>query len=95
MLQEPLEPGEAQRLIRENLRQGGRLTYSPHAFEEMDQDGLTMVDCANVLRAGMVAAPELRKGTWRYRVQTNRICVVVAFRSEDELRIVTAWRVDK
>lgn len=46
----------------------------------------------NVLRAGVVYPPELENGTWRYRVRGGRINVVVAFRSEDTLVVITAWR---
>ena len=35
---------------------------------------------------------EWEHGSWRYRVHTQRIWVVVAFRSETRLVIVTAWR---
>ena len=48
--------------------------------------------CANVLRAGTVGPAEAEHGEWRYRVRTQRMAVVVAFRSETELRVVTAWR---
>jgi hypothetical protein len=48
---------------------------------------------STVLCGGVVQPPELERGTWRYRVLTNRICVVVAFRSDDELVVVTAWRI--
>ena len=44
------------------------------------------------LRAGVVDRPELENGTWRYRVRGGRISVVVAFRSEDTLVVITAWR---
>jgi hypothetical protein len=87
----PLETGTARRLIRQIL-EAGTVAPSQHALEEMTKDDLSLVDCVNVLRAGVVEPPEFEKGTWRYRVKTNRICVVVAFRSEQELRIVTAWR---
>jgi len=46
-------------------------------------DDLTTVDCENVLRGGFV-----RPGEY----ETSRITVVVAFRSERELVVVTAWR---
>ena len=49
------------------------------AKEKTKNDDLTMVDCANVLRAGVVEEPEFERGTWRYRVRTQRIFVVVAF----------------
>jgi len=35
---------------------------------------------------------EFEHGTWRCRVETSRITVVVAFRSEHELVVVTGWR---
>ena len=44
-----------------------------------------------VSRGGIVEPAEFESGSWRYRVRTARMCVV-AFRSETELRIVTAWR---
>ena len=51
-----------------------------------------MVDCENVLRGGVVRQGEYEHGTWRYRVETNKTTVVIAFRSEQELVVVTAWR---
>ena len=53
---------------------------------------MTMVDCANVLRGGFLEPAEWENGSWRYRVRTARMCVVIAFRSEREIVIVTAWR---
>lgn len=88
---EPLDPLPARNLIRKILDAGGAHP-SQHAYDEMAKDNLTMVDVANVLRGGRVEFSEFVKGTWRYRVQTRKICVVVAFRSEAELRVVTAWR---
>ena len=35
---------------------------------------------------------EMQKGTWRYRVETNKVIVVIAFRASNYIRIVTAWR---
>jgi hypothetical protein len=82
----------AKKLIRQIL-EAGTVTPSQHALDEMAKDDLTLVDCVNVLRGGVVEPPELERGSWRYRVRTARISVVVAFRSEQELRIVTAWRI--
>ena len=81
----------ARRLVREILR-AGRFTYSRNAREELFADDLTTIDCENVLRGGVVGSGEFERGTWRYRVETSRITVVVAFRSERELVVVTAWR---
>ena len=68
------------------------MAFSKHALEEMASDDLTAVDVAHVLRAGAVDPAELERGSWRCRVRTQRIEVVVAFRSETELIVVTAWR---
>jgi len=65
---------------------------SRHALVEMEKDDLTLVDCVNVLRGGFPDPAEWENGSWRYRVRTPRMCVVIAFRSEQELVIVTTWR---
>jgi hypothetical protein len=61
----------------------------------MRKDGLTELDVVNVLRGGVVEPGEWENGSWRYRVRTQKITVVVAFDSETELSIVTAWRNQK
>ena len=88
---EPFDPSEAKKRIR-SILDTGVVVPSGHALEEMEKDDLTLVDCTNVLRGGWVEPAEWERGTWRYRVRTARICVVVAFRSESKLAIVTAWR---
>ena len=90
-MDEPLASEAAKRLIRDIL-QSGRFIYSKHAKDEMLEDDLTTVDCENVLRGGVVRPGEYENGTWRYRVETSKITVVIAFRSEQELVVVTAWR---
>ena len=94
VMDEPLGPDAARKLIREILR-AGRFIYSRHAKEELLAADLTTVDCENVLRGGVAGPGEFEHGTWRYRVETSRIAVVVAFRSEDELVVVTAWRIGR
>jgi hypothetical protein len=89
---EPLDPEHARRVIREILKTG-IVDVSSHAETEMAKDNLTMVDCVNVLRAGVVAPAEYEYGSWRYRVRAGRIYVVIAFRSEQRLVIITAWRI--
>ncbi|MCZ7645586.1 MAG: DUF4258 domain-containing protein [Planctomycetota bacterium] len=89
---EPLSNADARVRIRKILREGGAYAFSPHAEEEMAKDGLERTDVLSVLRAGTVDGGEFRMGSWRYRVRTNTIWVVVAFRSPRELRVVTAWR---
>jgi hypothetical protein len=89
---EPLKPDDAKQAIRRILS-AGLFTYSRHAMEEMLDDELTTVDCENILRRGVVRPPDFEKGSWRYRVETSRMAVVITFRSSKELVVVTAWRV--
>jgi len=88
---QPLSPTDAKRLI-VDIIDNGVVTFSRHAYEEMAKDDLNDQDALNVLRAGVVEPAEPERGTWRYRVRTSRMYFVVAFRTETELRVVTAWR---
>ena len=91
-MDEPYTPPYARKLIRQIL-QTGTVSFSTHALKEMAKDNLTTIDCTNVLRGGVVEPPEFREGTWRYRVRTASLYVVVAFRSDTHLVVVTAWRI--
>lgn len=88
---EPLKPPDAKRLARE-IMDGGEVEFSGHAMEEMRKDKLESTDCTNLIRAGVFMPAEHINGEWRYRIQTPRMCVVIAFESEKRLRVVTAWR---
>lgn len=88
---EPLKPPDAKQLARE-IVENGVVEFSGHANKEMANDDLHTTDCLNLLRAGIYSPPELINGEWRYRVATQRICVVFAFVSETRMRVVTAWR---
>jgi len=89
---EPLTPEVATTAIKALVKDGD-ISWSTHVRQEMLKDGFTTVDCLNVLRAGAVTeSADFEGGTWRYRVHTNRMCVVVAFRSDTELRVITTWR---
>lgn len=91
-MKEPFSRNEAKKLILTILKDGD-VVFSRHAKEELDKDDLTTVDAVNVLRAGKITEPpEFERDTWRYRVHTERMVVVVSFVSESKLRIVTAWR---
>jgi len=90
-VQEPLSPGQVKKLVVAILA-NGTLWFTRHAYEELDNDNLTEVDVVNTLRGGRVQPGELVAGTYRYRVETSRIAVVVAFRSETWAIVITAWR---
>lgn len=94
MMREPLSPPAAKKLIRGILKDG-RVNFSRHAREEMAKDKLVEIDAVNVLRGGVVEPGEWENGSWRYRVRTQRIVVVIAFRSESALVVVTAWRMNR
>jgi hypothetical protein len=92
--QEPLKASDAKRLIRQILAKG-TVNFSDHALKEMAVDNLTTVDCTNVLRGGVVEPPEFERNAWRYRIRTGRMYVVIVFRSDTTLTVVTAWRTSK
>ncbi len=87
-----VDVAKARRLLGEILV-SGTLTYSGHAKKELAKDKLTTQDVVNVLRAGVVEPSEFERGSWRHRVKTNTICVVVVLVSEQEAVVVTAWRI--
>jgi hypothetical protein len=92
MADQPLAPTKAKERIRRVLTRGS-IVPTAHAKQEMRKDGLNMVDVTNVLRGGVVDPAEWENGEWRYRVRTQRIVAVVAFDSDDQVSVVTAWRV--
>lgn len=91
---EPLKPADAKKLARE-IVENGVVAVSSHAQEEMANDDLGTADCLNLLRAGVFEPAEFINGQWRYRITTQRICVVIAFTSSTRLRVVTAWRINQ
>lgn len=58
----------------------------------MAERDLSEIDVKNVLRGGVVDPGEYENCRWTYQIRTQRMAVVVAFRSETELVVVTAWR---
>lgn len=91
-LTEPLTSPAAKALIREILVTGV-VAFVPHSLEAMKDDRLGKVDILSALRAGIVEHADFERGSWRYRVRSQRIVVVVAFRSSTQLRVVTVWRI--
>ena len=94
MADEPFTPQQVKKLIRQIIK-SGTVSFSDHALKEAKKDGLSTVDCEKVLQGGIVEPPELQNGSWRYRVRTALMYVVVAFRSESHLVVVTTWRIKK
>jgi hypothetical protein len=86
--------GQARKILSKIFNQNRNfMTFSKHALEEMEKDNLKTGDILNVLKAGKIFdAPEFENGSYRYRVQTQKIMVVIAFRKTNHVVIVTAWR---
>lgn len=69
------------------------LILTSHAKEELANDDMDMQDCMNILRAGIWDPPEWENGSWRYRVRTNKMTVVIEIEfSRCEFTVVTGWR---
>ncbi|MDH3975430.1 MAG: DUF4258 domain-containing protein [Deltaproteobacteria bacterium] len=93
-MDQPYSKHEAKKLLRKILT-NGFITYSrPHAIDRLKERNLTMVDCENVLRGGIVEEAEYENGSWRHQVRTNKIAVIIEFLSKEEVLIVTAWRLE-
>ncbi|GEM_PF-3779006 len=89
-----LDRNQARKLLARILADSvSKISFSKHCRQELENDHLTTVDVFNVLKAGMAHGdPEFEKGTYRYRVETARIAVIVAFLRPDFVRCITAWR---
>jgi len=87
----PLSEPDAKSLARSIVEQGV-FVFSKHAQDEMADDDLQTADCLNIIRGGSYEPPELINGELRYRISTQRMCVVIVFQSRTRLRVVTAWR---
>ncbi len=89
---EPFRAHEAKRRIRAILVSGFVDYDNPHLVEELRKDGMDLMDVTNVLRGGTVEEAEMENGEWRYRVRTQKFCIVVQFEADDEVLVITAWR---
>ena len=89
-----LDKEQARKVLSEILNMTPNfILFSKHGRVQMKERNLTSVDVLNVLRGGkIIDAPEFENGSWRYRVETNRITVVIAFRRPNCVTIVTVWR---
>lgn len=93
-MKQPFSKVEAKKRLRKILS-SGFVSYSrPHAIERLEKRNLSMVDCENVLRGGIVDEAEYENGSWRHHVRTQKIEVIIEFLSEEEVLILTAWRLE-
>ncbi len=89
-MDEPLNKYDARKLIRQ-IKTSGSVRFARHANECMSQRNITENDVRVALN-GPVVSVDLIEGSWRYRVQGRNLIVVVAFRSETIVVVVTVWR---
>lgn len=90
-----LDKGQVRKLIARLIADGAIVHFSGHSLEEMSKDGLCQGDVRNILGstdARINSDGELEKGSYRYRLETNFIMVVVAFnRVGTQIVVVTVW----
>ena len=87
-------PWQARKVLAEIFNHSPNLvSFTKHAREQMRERDLKSGDVLNVLKAGKIlSAPEFENGSFRYRVQTNKMTVVLAFKKPNHVVVVTAWR---
>ncbi len=91
---EPYSATEVRRRVDSHL-ETERFLLSRHARQRMTENDMDLLDVLNVLRAGRVREDltAFEAGTYRYRVETPRMAVVVAFNSRrEQMVVVTAFR---
>ena len=91
-----LDRNEARKLIAMIVaRHPEDVLFSTHSLQEIESDDLTTTDVWNVLRSpssNILRDGEIACGSWRYRLETRFIMVVVAFHgSGTGLTVVTVW----
>ncbi len=91
-----LDRNEARKLISKITAQHPEnIRFSGHSIRELANDQLTTVDALNVLKSPdskIHSEGELENGSYRYRLETTHLVIVVAFTTDGTgLNIVTAW----
>lgn len=91
-----LDKNQARKLISLIVTQFPQnIFFSRHALVEIKKDDLTTSDILNVIKSGHAqihSDAELENGSYRYRLETQNIMVVLAFSSSESMIVVTAWR---
>ena len=94
-----LQKEEARKLLGRIIREyPDNVLFSRHAVEELAKDNLTVVYANNILRstdAQILVEGEFEKGSYRYRLETTDVCLIIVFNSDQELVVITAWRKQK
>lgn len=91
-----LDKNQARKLVRQILAHfSDNINFSSHAILEMEKDDLTTIDILNVLKSldsRILDEGELVNGSYRYRLETSFLMVVIAFHQNGKgIIIVTVW----
>lgn len=91
-----LQKEEARKLlVRMTKREDADVTITKHAIEELTKDGFSADDAISMLEsteARILKEAEYENGSYRYRVETDEMCLIIVFDSERELTVITGWR---
>ena len=87
---EPFNQRRAMGIVRKIYAQG-LVLYDPHLLERMKERNILEKDVTNVLTRGWIyEAAEYENGSYRYRVETNRYWVRIAFDPPATMVVITA-----
>ena len=91
-----LNRNEARKRIAEIVtKHPNRVHFTAHALKALADDGLTTADAWNVLKSPsskIFDEGELKDGSWRYRLCTTNMVVIVAFEPDGYgLNVITCW----
>src|SRR4051794_26566325 len=91
-----LNRNEAKKQVAKVISQHpSNIFFSGHALRELRNDDLTTADALNVLKSPdskILLDGEFEKGSYRYRLETRNIMIVIAFQEDGKgISIVTAW----
>lgn len=67
-MNQPLRAIEARKRLRSILNSGVVTYAQPHALDMIRERKLSIIDCENVMRAGVMQEAEWENGGWRHQV---------------------------
>lgn len=85
------DPAAKQRL--RDILEHGTVTWSQHALERLRERGIDTADIQTALKGGVVEPAHYENGAWRHRVRGRFLEIVIQFKADDHLLVVTAWSI--
>ncbi len=94
-----LNKEQARKLLSKIMSDDGHISFTRHSREELKNDNLTTVDAVNILASTdsrITDEPEFKNDIWRYRVNTNKICVVISFfENHRGFLVITVFKINR